>query len=61
MKSVKWKFLLLAVLAAAMMALVGISVSYRSVFGIILGILGLCAVMGFGFAQKKRLRESGQL
>ncbi|MGD6818398.1 YlaF family protein [Metabacillus sp. 84] len=61
MKSVKWRFLVLAVLAAVMMMMIGISVGLRSILGIVASIIGLCAVMGFGFATKKRMREKGLL
>ncbi|KZZ82999.1 MULTISPECIES: YlaF family protein [Bacillaceae] len=59
MKSGKWIFLVLAVLAAVMMMLIGVSVGFRSILGVIASIIGLCAVMGFGFARKKKMREKG--
>ncbi|MFS0782451.1 YlaF family protein [Bacillus sp. 1P06AnD] len=54
-------FLGLAFLAAFCMAGTAISISYRSVIGIILTLLALCAVMGFGFSLKKKFREAGKL
>ncbi|AZB42784.1 hypothetical protein CEF21_11025 [Bacillus sp. FJAT-42376] len=61
MKPGKWIFLVLAILAAVMMMMIGVSVGLRSVLGILASIIGLCAVMGFGFATKKRMREKGLL
>ncbi|WP_026089283.1 DUF5325 family protein [Bacillus sp. AP8] len=54
-------FLLLSLLASASMAGIGISIAYRNIFGIILCILALCGVMGFGFSMKKKLRLAGKL
>ncbi len=58
---VKAFFLMLAFLAAACMGGVGISVGYRSLIGIFICILALCAVMGFGFTMKRKFREEGRL
>jgi len=57
----KLVFLLLAILAAVCMAGVGISVGYRSIVGMILCIIGLTIVMGYGFSKKRKLREEGKL
>jgi len=57
----KWIFLVLAILAACCMAGIGISVGFRSVVGIILSIIALIIVMGFGFTTKKKYREAGKL
>ncbi len=54
-------FLLLAILAAVCMAGVGISVGYRSIVGMILCLIGLTIVMGYGFSKKRKLREEGKL
>lgn len=54
-------FLMLSLLASCSMAGIGISVAYRSIVGIILCILVLCAVMGFGFVTKKKLRLAEKL
>lgn len=57
----KLVFLLLAILAAVCMAGVGISVGYRSIVGMILCLIGLTIVMGYGFSKKRKLREEGKL
>jgi len=57
MKKIQWNFLLLALLATASMAWTGIAIGEGSVIGIILSILSLFVIMGFGFATKKKLRE----
>ena len=61
-------FLFLAILAAVCMAGVGISVGLReivgglgSIAGIIISLIALCAVMGYGFTLKKKYREEGKL
>ncbi|MRX71676.1 hypothetical protein GJU40_05740 [Bacillus lacus] len=59
MREIKWLFLLLAVLAAACLAGIGIAVAERSVLGVIAAIAGLLITMGTGFVQKKKLRENG--
>lgn len=55
MKQIKWLFLLFAILAAACMVGIGISIAERSVIGIILCILATVAVFGIGFSSKKKL------
>ena len=57
----KWIFLVLAILAACCMGGVGIAVAFRSVVGIILAVIALVIVMGFGFTTKKKYREAGKL
>jgi hypothetical protein len=57
----KWIFIVLAFLAAASMIGIGIAVGERSIFGIVLAIVGLNAVMASGFILKKRMREKGIL
>ena len=57
----KLVFLLLAILAAVCMAGVGISVGYRSIVGIIMCIIGLTIVMGYGFSKKRKFQEEGKL
>jgi len=61
-------FLLLAILAALCMAAAGISVGLRniigglgSIAGIIISMIALVAVMGYGFTLKKKFREEGRL
>ncbi|MGN1385740.1 MAG: YlaF family protein [Bacillus sp. (in: firmicutes)] len=61
-------FLFLAILAAICMAAVGVSVGLReiigglgSIAGIIISLIALTAVMGYGFTLKKKFREEGRL
>lgn len=61
MKNIKWPFLLFAFAAAACMMGTGIAIGERSVPGIILTLIALILVMGFGFTIKKKMRESGKL
>ncbi|PLT34342.1 YlaF family protein [Bacillus sp. V5-8f] len=59
MKEVRWNFLLLAILAAASMAWTGIAIGEGSAIGIMLSILALFIIMGYGFTKKRKLREKG--
>ncbi|WP_338451913.1 YlaF family protein [Niallia oryzisoli] len=61
MKKIKWLSLLLAFLAAACMAGIGIAVAERSIVGILGCIVMLILVMGLGFMNKKKMRENGIL
>ncbi|WP_163101357.1 DUF5325 family protein [Peribacillus alkalitolerans] len=54
-------FLFLAFLAAACMMLAGVAIGERSILGLLLSLLGLIAVMGFGFATKSKYRREGKL
>ena len=61
MKSGKWVFFLLALIAAGSMICIGIAVGERSILGILLSIIALIAAMGFGFAAKKKMRDKNLL
>lgn len=61
MKSIKWVFVLYAILALFSMFAIGISVGLRSIPGVLVSILALILVMGYGFKTKKKLRENGLL
>ncbi|WP_071395478.1 YlaF family protein [Bacillus tuaregi] len=61
MKKIKWLPLLLAFLATACMAGIGIAVAERSIVGITGSMILLIFIMGFGFMQKKKMRENGIL
>ena len=61
MKNIKWIFALYSIAALFVMFGIGISVGLRSVIGILLSILLLIFVMGFGFKTKKKYRDQGLL
>lgn len=61
MKQIKWPLLFFAFAAASCMIGIGIAIGERSLIGAIGSIAVLILVMGFGFKQKKRMRESGEL
>ncbi|WP_071459306.1 YlaF family protein [Bacillus massilinigeriensis] len=61
MKNIQWIFLGFAILSAVCMMGIGISIAEDSLTGVILSIIGLIAVMGYGFKTKKKRRESGKL
>jgi len=61
MKEGKWIFLVLATLGAIFMVMIGFAIGAKSSIGIILSILGVIAVFGIGFTQKKKMREKGLL
>ncbi len=61
MKNIKWVFALFAIAALLAMVTIGIFIGLRSVPGILLGILLLMFVMGYGFKTKKKFRDAGLL
>ncbi|CAM3693327.1 YlaF family protein [Mesobacillus zeae] len=61
MKQIKWIFLAFAILSAACMMGIGISIAESSATGVFLCIVGLIAIMGYGFKTKKKMRENGEL
>lgn len=61
MKEIKWIFVFFAVAAAACMIGMGIAIGEESILGLILCIMALVAVMGFGFSTKAKMRRAGKL
>ncbi len=61
MKDTKWVFVLYSLLALVSMFAIGISIGLRSIPGILVSILLLIFVMGFGFKTKKKLRDQDLL
>lgn len=59
--NIKWIFVLYSFAAIGAMVLIGVAVALRSVTGILLSILLLLVIMGFGFKRKKEMREAGVL
>lgn len=58
---IKWDFLTLALLATISIGSIGVSIAEKSWIGIVVAIVLLTAIMGFGFSRKKKLREAGKL
>ncbi|MDR6998056.1 YlaF family protein [Neobacillus niacini] len=61
MKHIKWTLLLYAILAAALIAGIGVAIAEQSILGTLGCIIAVILVMGMGFKTKKRMRENGQL
>ena len=61
MKNIKWIFVLYTILALLSMFAIGISIGLRSIVGVLISILLLIFVMGFGFKTKKKMRDQGLL
>ncbi|MBN6889192.1 arginine exporter protein ArgO [Cytobacillus horneckiae] len=61
MKRIKWPLLGFAIAAAVCIGGIGIAIGERSILGILLCIVGIFVVMGFGFKTKKKMRENGEL
>jgi hypothetical protein len=60
-KNIKLVFAFYSIAALIAMFAIGISIGLRSVLGILLSILLLIMVMGYGFKTKKKMREQGLL
>lgn len=58
---IKWDFLVLALLATIAIGSIGVSIAEKSWIGIVVAIVLVCIIMGFGFTRKKKLREAGKL
>ena len=58
---IKWNFLVLALLATISIGSIGIFIAEESLIGIVIAIVVLCGIMGYGFSQKKKMREAGKL
>ncbi|MFD0049168.1 YlaF family protein [Actinomycetes bacterium NPDC127524] len=59
--NIKWNFLLLALLAVASISWIGISIAEQSIAGVIISILALFIIMGYGFSLKRKMRQKGKL
>ncbi|KUP07659.1 hypothetical protein Q75_05385 [Bacillus coahuilensis p1.1.43] len=60
MKNIQWIFVLLACLAATSIMGIGIFISEGSLTGVLLSIVALIFIMGFGFMTKKKSRENNE-
>lgn len=61
MKQVKWLSLIYAILSAASIAAIGITIAAESIIGFAGSALVLIIIMGLGFSRKKKLREKGEI
>jgi len=61
MNNVKWPLLFYAILAAASIVGIGISISERSLIGGLGCVAAVIVIMGMGFKTKKKMRENGEL
>lgn len=61
MNGLKWNFLLLAIIAALSIIGMGFSLGAGSLIGMIVCLIILISIMGYGFATKKKYREAGKL
>jgi hypothetical protein len=61
MKGIKWISLIFAILSAVSMMGIGMAIAEKSVIGVISCIVALIIIMGFGFKNKKKMRENGEL
>lgn len=61
MKQIKWEFLIYAILSAASIIGIGVSIAEQSVAGTIGSIIVLILIMGLGFKRKRKMRENGEL
>ncbi|MGJ7923108.1 DUF5325 family protein [Neobacillus sp. LXY-4] len=55
MKQIKWLFLLFAIMAAACIAGIGISIAEGSVIGALASTIATVAAFGLGFSFKRKL------
>ncbi|MFC4409350.1 YlaF family protein [Chungangia koreensis] len=61
MKNLKWVFVLYSLGALITMMLIGVAVGMRSIPLMVLFLILLGVIMGFGFKTKKKFREDGKL
>lgn len=59
MGSINYPMLGFAFATAFFIMLIGVAISFGSLLGILLSILAVFIVMGFGFMTKKKMREKG--
>jgi len=60
-KDIKWNFLIMALLATASISFIGIAIAEKSIFGAVISLIVLCGIMGYGFSQKKKLRNAQKI
>ncbi|MBA9025011.1 MULTISPECIES: YlaF family protein [Bacillaceae] len=59
--NIKWNFLVLALLAVICISGIGIAIAEKSITIAAICVIALTVIMGYGFTQKKKLREQGKL
>ncbi|MEH7255782.1 YlaF family protein [Neobacillus niacini] len=60
MKRIKWIFVVYAVLATISIMGIGVAIGEESILGVIVSIVAVILVMGFGFKTKAKLRVTGK-
>ena len=61
MNNLKWPLLIYAILAAASIVGIGISISEKSLIGALGCIVAVVVIMGMGFKTKSKMRKNGEL
>jgi hypothetical protein len=61
MNQIKWIFIVYAVLAAACIMGIGVSIGEKSILGVLASLIAVVAVMGMGFKTKAKMRANGEL
>ncbi|MFC4320328.1 DUF5325 family protein [Litchfieldia salsa] len=61
MKSINVTMLIFSFITVFLMMVIGIAVAERSILGIIISIIAVIIVTGFGFVTKKKMREKSTL
>ena len=60
MKRIKWIFVVYAVLTTISIMGIGVAIGEESILGVIVSIVAVVLVMGFGFKTKAKLRINGK-
>lgn len=58
---IHWSLLALSILATMSIGSIGVFIALKSWLGIVIALVLLVVIMGFGFTKKKKLREAGKL
>lgn len=61
MKDIKWIFVLYSIAAVLSMCGIGVAVGRSSILGVIISLIALTLIMGYGFKTKQKMREQGAL
>ena len=61
MKDIKWIFVLYSIAAVLSMCGIGVAIGRSSILGVVVSLIALTLIMGYGFKTKKKMREQGAL